>query len=149
MRSATRAEIEADEMALDWSQYPNFTPAEMACNDGTPLPEDLPGVDTFMYRLQLLRTAAQFGFIISSAYRTPAYNASISSTGHDGPHTTGRAVDIVCYGWQAYKLVSLAPEFEFTGIGVKQKGDINKRFIHLDDLEDHETKGPRPWIWSY
>ena len=34
-----------------------------------------------------------------------------------------------------------------TGIGVAQRGPIERRFIHLDDMsgEDH----PRPWVWSY
>ena len=31
---------------------------------------------------------------ITSAYRCPSHNASVSSTGENGPHTTGHALDI-------------------------------------------------------
>ena len=31
---------------------------------------------------------------ITSAYRCPSHNASVSSTGEAGPHTTGHALDI-------------------------------------------------------
>ena len=99
----------------------------------------------FLVRLEQLRRAFGKPMRLSSAYRCPNYNARISKTGRDGPHTTGRAVDVLISGEDAYRLVQLALEHGFTGIGIAQRGPHERRFIHLDDLE-----GPtRPWVWSY
>ena len=101
----------------------------------------------FMDRLEALRVDYGIAMVLSSAYRTPEHNDKVSSTGFDGPHTTGRAVDILVAGEDAYKLIALAVSRGFTGIGIKQKGAWDKRFIHLDDLPDGSH--PRPRIWSY
>jgi len=63
-----------------------------------------------------------------------------------GTHATGLAVDILCRGTEAYKIITHAKEYGFTGIGVNQKG--NSRFIHLD-IADHSEERPRPTVWSY
>jgi len=99
-----------------------------------------------MQRLDRLRERLAFPFLISSAYRCADRNEIVSTTGRDGPHTTGRAVDIFVMGESAYLVNKFAPHFGFTGIGMKQHG--KDRFYHLDDLEATETR-PRPWIWSY
>lgn len=99
----------------------------------------------FMSKLVALRTYLDFPFPVSSAFRCPEHNQRVSSTGANGPHTTGRAIDIAVRGEQAYEIVSQAARFGFTGIGVAQKG--GGRFIHLDDLEYPDA--PRPWVWSY
>jgi len=98
-----------------------------------------------MQKVELLRTIAGFPFRVSSAYRCPSHNMDVSSTGHNGPHTTGHAVDIKVYGPRAYMLVQYALKIGFAGVGVKQKGSRTSRFIHIDDL----ANGLRPWIWSY
>lgn len=121
-------------------RWPNFTEAELSCH-GT---GECKMNDEFMDRLQALRDAFGVPMRISSAYRSPAYNAQVSSTGTDGPHTTGRAVDVLISGPQAVRLVGLALGLGFTGIGVSQKGPHEKRFVHLDDLETG-----RPTMWSY
>jgi uncharacterized protein YcbK (DUF882 family) len=99
----------------------------------------------FMSKLVALRAYLNFPFVLSSAFRCPEHNSAVSSTGSVGPHTTGRAVDIVVRGEQAYEVLANAARFGFTGIGVNQKG--GSRFIHLDDLESPEY--PRPGVWSY
>src|SRR5690606_23334893 len=96
-------------------------------------------------KLERVRARMGVGLRISSGYRCPDYNAQISSTGRTGPHTTGRAVDVACYGTTALRLIEAALAEGFTGIGVSQKGEHAKRFIHLDDLKGQS----RPWIWSY
>ena len=101
---------------------------------------------TTLDRLERVRVKCGFPFKISSGYRTPEHNAAVSATGLDGPHTTGQAVDVVVGSGQAYKLVAVAIDEGFTGIGVQQKGDT--RFIHLDDLPNTPAS-PRPAIWSY
>ncbi len=98
-----------------------------------------------MARLERLRQAFGKPMRLSSAYRCPDYNARVSHTGLTGPHTTGRAVDVLISGEEAYRLVQLALEYGFTGIGIAQRGPYERRFIHLDDLEGDL----RPRVWSY
>ena len=100
----------------------------------------------FMARLEALREAFGKPMKLSSAYRCPDYNAAVSTTGPNGPHTTGRAVDVLVSGEDAWRLVQLAYDMGFTGLGVCQRGPHETRFIHLDDLEDDVI---RPRIWSY
>ncbi len=101
-----------------------------------------------MEKLIALREHLDFPFIITSAYRCPEYNQKVSTTGPNGSHTTGRAIDIAVYGEQAYKLIRYAPQFKFNGIGVSQTGSHRSRFIHLDDLTRVDGY-PRPWVWGY
>ena len=120
----------------------NFTPAEVACKCGCGF---LPEQD-FMERVQRLRDALRFPLTVSSAARCPDYNDKESKTGRDGPHTTGRAIDLVVRGDQALSVLEAMLREGFTGIGVNQKGDA--RFIHGDDLPNKPGQ-PRPHLWSY
>lgn len=99
----------------------------------------------FMSSLVLIRRLAGFPFIVTSAYRTPEHNAEISTTGLIGPHTTGKAADILISGERAFTLLKLALTNGFTGIGIKQKGPYKGRFIHLDTV----ASDLRPRCWSY
>lgn len=85
---------------------------------------------------------------VSSGYRCPRHNSRVSSTGESGPHTTGQAVDILASGGNALRIVEIALDLGFTGIGLKQKGEHSRRFIHLDTLPNAPGQ-PRPWIWTY
>jgi len=108
----------------------------------------LPKLD-FMEKIETLRVLYGKPLTVTSAARCPEYNASVSSTGAKGPHTTGRAIDFGISGYDAHKLLSLALSMpHFTGIGVAQKGPHKERFIHLDTLEN-SPNSPRPWVWSY
>jgi len=125
---------------MNWEHFSND---ELKCKCGC----DQIKMDTeFMSKLILLRKLCKFPLPVSSGYRCPTHNDGISTTGLDGPHTTGRAVDIMISGKEALEVLSLAYDMGFTGVGVKQKG--MKRFIHLDDLEKTNAR-PRPWLWSY
>lgn len=131
-------------MTIVW-RWQNFTPAEMACKDGTPFPLNNETA-AFMDKLQALRVYLGFPLIINSAYRTATHNASVGGA-KNSAHLYGRAVDIQIYGRRAYLLVSKAERFFFTGIGIGQKlgSPLSKRIIHLDDMD---IDG-RPTIWSY
>jgi len=126
------------EEAKDHWRWPNFTPSEFACS--------CCGIvyvsESFMDRLQSVRTRSSLPMPISSGYRCSSYNSSISSTGDSGPHTTGKAADIAVSHESAFVVLDLALDEGFTGIGVNQKG--SGRFIHLDTLEEN-----RPRVWSY
>lgn len=121
--------------------YRNFNPERFASNGNG----EVLVVPSFMLKLQTLRDLIGQPLVISSGYRDPAYNNKISHTGVDGPHTTGRAVDIQAYGELAFLIVSHAEALGFTGIGLKQTEAHSRRFVHLDDLEGDV----RPWIWTY
>lgn len=101
-----------------------------------------------MEKLEALREKLDRPIHVTSGYRCPAYNAQVSSSGGRGPHTMGKAVDIACFGETAFKLVDLALNVGFTGIGIKQHGKYIGRFIHLDFLTKEEGY-PRPAFWSY
>ena len=85
--------------------------------------------------------------IITSGYRSPEHNNSVSSTGLDGPHTTGIAVDIATNTQSQYKLLNFALNYEPkpTGIG------IAKTFTHLDWLTPDVSQKyvVRPNVWKY
>jgi uncharacterized protein YcbK (DUF882 family) len=100
----------------------------------------------FIQMLDDLRHEFGGPLFITSGYRCPEHNQRVSSTGPNGPHTSGKAVDIGIRGGDARLLLGLAIKAGFTGIGVQQKG--SGRFIHLDMLDDAPGQ-PRPWLWSY
>jgi hypothetical protein len=127
----------------------HFSESELQCKCGC---ERMEFTDAAVERLEKLRLAAGFPIIINSAYRCPDHNVEVSSTGPDGPHTKvgldNITVDIKAYGAKAYRLVTIAPGYGFTGIGAKQNGPKEKRFIHLDCIMPGGL-APRPWVWSY
>lgn len=128
---------------MKWNpdETPNFSVDEMKCKCGCGKAD----MDReFMMDLQALREAVG-PLKVSSAYRCPEHNQRVSSTGPDGPHTTGKAADILCSGKHAHEVLMSACFFDFTGIGVSQKGAHGSRFIHLDTI----TAGPRPNVWTY
>lgn len=128
-------------MQLDWQRWPNFSESEFRCSHCGKVhmqPE-------FLDLIQELRDRMGRPLVVTSGYRCPEYNNQISSTGKDGPHTTGKAVDFHVYGRDAHELLFHAFALGFSGIGINQKGATKNRFIHLDTL----TSGPRPNIWTY
>jgi len=104
---------------------------------------------SFLKKLDRTRTLLGFPLIVTSGYRCPDHNDSVSSTGRNGPHTTGRAVDLAVFGYQAYALLRhVGGTPDFGGIGLKQHGAHDSRFIHLDDLEPSDGRF-RPTVWTY
>jgi len=126
---------------IDWSIYPNFSKSEFDCRETS----ENKMVKSFMDRLQSLRIEYGAPMVISSGYRSPMHSIESKKVA-PGSHASGRSCDVVVSGSDAYRLVGLAINHGFTGIGVSQKGDT--RFIHLDDLESIWSR-PRPHIWSY
>ena len=127
----------------------HFSESELQCKCGNC---EFPGMDAnFMDLLEAVRTDPDWNrsMKVSSAYRCPEHNSAVSSTGMTGPHTSGKAIDIQVSGADAHLLLGVAMGYDFSGIGIAQKGPHGSRFIHLDTLVAEETKGPRPWIWSY
>jgi len=126
------------------SPYPHFSAEELACRCGScglgwqdMRPET-------MWRIVKLRAHCRFPLPVTSAIRCEVHNRSVGGSGL--AHVHGAAVDIQIHGARALAIVSVAAELGFLGIGIKQHGPHNRRFIHLDD---DEQSSPRPWIWTY
>lgn len=125
---------------MSWMS-PFFTSEEMTCSH-----TGLELMDAkFMEMLTELRATYAKPLIVTSAYRHPSHPIEARKS-KPGAHTTGKAVDLgVQYG-EAYKILDIALNMGFTGIGVQQKG--SGRFIHLDTCTEQDGF-PRPTIWSY
>lgn len=126
----------------DWP-YRYFTPGEMACK----VTGDCKMDPAFMLRLERLRERYGKPLSVTSGYRSPSHPSELRKGGStSGAHTRGMAVDLAVSGADAVRLVALAIELGFTGIGVAQKGE--GRFIHVDTAPDSPGQ-PRPHMWSY
>ena len=119
-----------------------FSANELRCKGTSEIDMD----EKFMQKLIALRKELNQPMIITSGYRHLAYNSVVGGS-RNSPHLYGKAVDVACYGKRAYNIIKLGCKYGFTGIGVKQHGPHEKRFIHLDTMPDGEN--PRPFIWSY
>ena len=123
---------------MNWD-FKNFSQEEFACKHTGANGISLELVD----KLQLMRDLYKKPIIITSGYRSPEHPIE-KSKDKPGAHTEGLAVDISCEKGDAYELLGLALQLDFTGIGVNQKG--NGRFLHLDISKNRK---PRPTVWSY
>ena len=123
---------------MDWSKTPNFKREEFRCShcgkDGMQ--------QEFMDKFQTLRTAYGKPMKVTSGYRCAAHPIEAAKA-KPGAHASGCAVDIGVQGAEAHRLLAMALNAGFSGIGVQQKG--SGRFIHLDTL----TGPTRPTVWSY
>lgn len=126
------------------SQWPHFSEKELTCRCGCGKMQMDP---EFLDRLESLRTVFDRPMVVTSAFRCPTHNAYVSES-FTGPHTTGKAIDIAVAGQDAYDLLALAIHHNFPGIGLNQRGDYDKRFIHLDILDEDQGR-PRPRVWTY
>ncbi len=124
----------------DWPVQ-DFTSEELSCSCCGEEEMDI----NFLKKLQDLRSDYGSPMIISSAYRCEDHPAEKKKK-IPGSHNQGKAVDILINKADAHRLLTLAMQHGFSGVGISQKGFNNKRFIHLD----HDAKDKsRPNLWSY
>jgi zinc D-Ala-D-Ala carboxypeptidase len=100
-----------------------------------------------MQRIVMLRELLGFPFVVTSAYRCKDHPIEARKDS-PGAHETGQALDIHVYGNNAHRLLDAALREGFSGVGVSQRGEYSKRFIHLDNLGNSNDR-PRPTVWSY
>jgi zinc D-Ala-D-Ala carboxypeptidase len=120
---------------MNWDDYPNFSAQEFNCShcgQNEMKPE-------FMAKLQKLRGTYGSPMKVTSGYRCPQHPIEAKKAS-PGAHASGLACDIGVQGEEAHRLLALALEAGFTGIGVQQKG--SGRFLHLDTR-------PEKALWSY
>ena len=79
---------------------------------------------------------------VTSGYRCKKHNAAVSSTGENGPHVHGRAIDIKANSDQRYRILAAAMKQ-----GINRFGIANS-FIHLDSLGELDGF-PEDRIWTY
>ena len=79
---------------------------------------------------------------LTSFYRCPSHNDSVSSTGPTGPHTTGKSCDIHVSNSQHRKLLIDYFTNKVSGLG------IAKTFIHIDIISPEDlTHRPNCWLY--
>ena len=120
---------------------PHFSRKELACSFTNSCAMEL----ETMERLEALREEFGQPMYLSSAYRDPKLHP-LERTKPNGPgyHGQGKAVDVLIHGLDAIRLLKLAIQHGFNGIGINQRNDFSQRFIHLD------TRSPeKSAIWSY
>jgi len=103
----------------------------------------------FMERLQLLRTEwykeSTRVLKVNSGFRCKNHPIEKRKK-HLGPHTKGKAVDVLISGKDATKLFKMAKKY-MSGIGYNFKGRSRSHFLHLDSLTPEEAQ--RPAVWNY
>lgn len=124
-------------IVTDWNLYPNFHRGEFNCKCGCGRADMQV---KFMEQLQSLRNLWNKPMIITSGFRCPDHPVEKAKS-TSGTHAMGIAADIGVSGADAIRLLRMAIDAGFTGIGVQQKGA--GRFIHLD------TRADSPALWSY
>ncbi|WP_291812793.1 D-Ala-D-Ala carboxypeptidase family metallohydrolase [Limnobacter sp.] len=132
---------------MDWSKYPNFSRKEFECSATGFCDMD----PEFMEQMQILREIYGKPMVITSGYRDAIEHPIEANKTRPGAHAYGVAADIKVAYSDAHELLHCAIELNvFNGIGIAQKGDPDKRFIHLDMATSEMLDGGlRPTIWSY
>ena len=127
----------------DTVRWHNFKPSEFVCQHCNKL-NISPVVLDF---IQAYREVKGAGVTITSGYRCPEHNNSVSSTGEDGPHTTGFAIDIGTNTQTQYQLLRFALQYNPRAMGI----GIAKTFTHIDFLtiDQGEKYVVRPNVWKY
>ena len=123
----------------NWQQdWCNFTPDEVKCSHCGELKINSDIMDLLQQARNDLGPLS-----ITSGYRCSEHNNNISSTGLNGPHTTGKALDISVKDSKHRKelITYFAPKV--TGLG------IAKSFIHIDLLNADDGFEVRPNSWVY
>ena len=96
----------------------------------------------FLERMDALRKACGFPFVITSGYRSPNHTIERNKE-KAGTHAQGIAADIrATTAAQKYEIVKQALALGFSGIGVASS------FIHVDDRTAYDTT-ITPVMWTY
>ena len=123
----------------NWQQdWCNFTPDEVKCSHCGELKINSDIMDLLQQARNDLGPLS-----ITSGYRCSEHNNNISSTGLNGPHTTGKALDISVKDSKHRKelITYFAPKVPGLGIA--------KSFIHIDILTAEDGFEMRPNSWVY
>jgi uncharacterized protein YcbK (DUF882 family) len=96
----------------------------------------------FLRKLDLLREACGFPFVITSGFRSPNHTIERAKR-KPGTHAQGIAADIKAIsGAEKHKIIEQALALGLGGIGVA------RTFIHVDDRCSVDSNAV-PVVWSY
>lgn len=131
-------------MELDWDLYPNFSEEELACRYS----KECRMHPDMMKILQNIRSQYGRPMFISSGFRSKQHPVEANKK-NPGEHALGMAVDIICSGEAALKILQLAIENNIRRIGINQKGSHDRaRFIHIGIADKFYLGFPKA-IWTY
>lgn len=110
----------------------NFSLAEFACKDGTPVPKSLlPNVKELAQNLQVLRDYLGEPLSVLSAYRSPAHNAKVGGK-PNSMHLQAMAADLSCKSKTPKQLHAIIEKL-IADKKMKQGGlGLYKGFVHYD-----------------
>lgn len=128
---------------MDWAKYPSFSRDELKCKHTG----ECNMHPDMMRILQSIRNELERPIFISSGYRSVKHPVE-QEKDKPGEHTYGMAVDILCHGERAIKILELAINNGIRRIGVHQKGNANGRFIHIGIADKFMLEFP-VGIWTY
>lgn len=97
--------------------------------------------------LQSIRNEYARPIFISSGFRSVKHPVEQEKS-RPGEHAMGMAVDILCHGDNALKILKLAQDRDIKRIGLHQKGNANGRFIHLGIADKYDLSFPVA-LWTY
>jgi uncharacterized protein YcbK (DUF882 family) len=128
---------------------PNFSRSELACKHCGECEIKQEIVDV----IQRIRIGLGKPMFISSGYRCPQHPVEAMKDKNPlsppGAHVDGYAVDIICHGRVALKVIEMAQSLGVTRIGIFQRGRASGRYIHIDVADKHDDRYPSGVIWTY
>ena len=124
---------------MNWQSIRHFKAEEFKC----PCCDQEQMVLAFVLSLDRAREAMAVPFKVNSGYRCVAHNKRVGGAANS-PHLIGWAADLALHGEAALTLTRM-----FTGVGLKQHGDLDRRYIHVDGAPNLAGVRPRPWVWTY
>lgn len=109
--------------------YPNFPKSELSCHCGCGAHVMDP---IFMAKVVAIRGEYGRPMVLSSARRCYSHNLKVGGKLRSR-HLTGGAVDVLCWGANAHRLLEIALNHGIKSAGLHQRGLRAGRFIHLDN----------------
>lgn len=112
--------------------HPNFQLIELACKDGSPVPDQYIGnAEILLDNLQVLRDFLGEPVRINSGYRSPLYNKKIGGV-KNSQHLLAKAADITVKSKTPKQLAAIIEKLIAKGL-MKQGGlGIYPGFVHYD-----------------
>jgi len=98
--------------------------------------------------LQVIRDFHAKPLFISSGYRCVKHPVETMKD-RPGEHTFGMAVDIICHGEVAHKVLGMAQSLDVVRIGINQKGRASGRFIHIGIGDRFHSQFHGHALWTY
>jgi uncharacterized protein YcbK (DUF882 family) len=122
-----------------FSKY--FSVEELACRDGNPVPECYyENAKAICARADKLREKVGHPLVVTSGYRTPAYNKKVGGAAKS-QHVTASALDLKCHEVPAKELARIWEELVAAGEVPDGGLGVYRSWIHIDIGKPRRWKG--------